>query len=74
MASATAMTNSISSTTARRLHYQSQTSNASTSLNQSFTAVDQTNLNDTFPPPSITINPLVIIVYSNASLLQGMLP
>lgn len=73
MASATATANPISSTNARRLHYQAQTSNTSLSLNQSFSNIDQANLNDAFSSPSVTVTPLVTIVYSNASLLQGRL-
>jgi hypothetical protein len=75
MASATAIASSISSATTRRLHYQSQISNGSLALNHSpsFSVGEPTNLNDSFSSPSISINPLITIVYSNSSLSQGML-
>ncbi|CAF0857821.1 unnamed protein product [Rotaria sordida] len=70
MTSATALASSISSTTGRRLHYQSQISNTSLSLNQNFSIGEPSNLNESFSSSTIPINPLVTIVYSNASLLQ----
>jgi hypothetical protein len=74
MASATAVASSMSSTPARRLHYQqSQLSNGSYSLNQNFAAGEILNLNDSLSLPTISINPLVTIVYSNTTLSQGML-
>jgi hypothetical protein len=73
MASTTAVASSASSGAARRLHYQPQISNASLSLNQSFSAGEPSNLNDSFSSPTVSINPLVTIIYTNASLAQGML-
>jgi len=72
MASGTAVASSMSSTAARRLHYQSQIPNGSHSLNQTFSPGDTLNLNDSFSASTISINPLVTIVYSNTSLSQGM--
>jgi len=73
MASATAVASSMSSIPARRLHYQSQISNGSYSLNQNFASGEILNLNDSLSLPTISINPLVTIVYSNTTLSQGML-
>lgn len=72
MASATAIANSLPSVATRRLHYQSQLSNASNSLNQSFNNGDINNLNDSFSTSTISINPLVTIVYSKGVLSPGM--
>jgi hypothetical protein len=73
MASATAVASSISSTATRRLHYQSQTSNSSLLLNQSNAAGETTHQKESFSTPTMSINPLVTIIYSNSSLSQGML-
>lgn len=70
---ASAIASSMSSAATRRLHYQAQISNASNSLNQSFSGGEQMNLNDSFSASTISINPLVTIVYSNGALSQGML-
>ncbi|CAF2507166.1 unnamed protein product [Rotaria sp. Silwood2] len=67
---ASALASSVSSTAARRLHYQSQISNTSLPPNQHFSIGEPSNLTDSFSSSSIPINPLVTIVYSNASLLQ----
>jgi len=61
----------VSSTGTRRLHNSSQISNAS--ANQNFPVGESSNFTDSFSLSSISINPLVTIVYSNASLSPGML-
>jgi len=66
---ASVISRSISSPSTRRVHYQSQISNASLSLSQSFSAVDLSNMNESFIYP----NPLVTIVYSTTSSSKGML-
>jgi len=63
------MASATSSPPARRVHYQSQISNASLSLSQSFPAVDLSNMNESFIYP----NPLVTIVYSTTASSKGML-
>ncbi len=73
MASATAVASSISSGATRRLHYQSQTSNSSLLLNQSNAAGEITHQKESFSTPTMSINPLVTIIYSTSSLSHGML-
>ncbi len=66
------MTYAVSTSSTRRVHYQPQISNASVSLNQTFSMIDSSNLNESFPS-FIYTNPLVTIIYSSTSLSKGML-
>lgn len=68
---ATAVASSISSTTSRRLHYQSQLSNASTSSH--LPNGDTSHSNESLSFSRIHGNPLITIVYSKTSLSQGIL-
>lgn len=70
MASRTGLTSSHSSASARRHHYH--TSNTTHSLNRSFSPGDASNLNDSLSL-AISKSPVVIIIFSNPSSLEGML-
>ncbi|CAF1623990.1 unnamed protein product [Rotaria magnacalcarata] len=74
MASKTAFTSSMSSSDVRRHHHhhhQSQISNISHSLSQSFSLDDASNLTESFILSTVPTNPLITIVYTNSSLLQA---
>jgi len=66
---ASAISRSISSPSARRVHYQSQISNASLSLSQTFSSIELSNMNEAFIYPNL----LVTIIYSTTSSSKGML-
>ncbi|UJR35893.1 hypothetical protein I4U23_028636 [Adineta vaga] len=70
MAAATVATHSVSSMSTRRLHNQSQLSNIS--LNQNFSLHDPSNFSDSSSVSSITMTPLVTIIYSNTSSSLGI--
>ncbi|CAF2090731.1 unnamed protein product [Rotaria magnacalcarata] len=74
MASKTAFTSSMSSSDVRRHHHhhhhQSQISNISHSLSQSFSLDDASNLTESFILSTVPTNPLITIVYTNSLLLQ----
>jgi hypothetical protein len=67
-----AVSRSVSSPSARRVHYQAQMSNASLSLSQSFSMTDPSNLSESIPSYIYT-NPLVTVIYSSTSSSKGML-
>jgi hypothetical protein len=70
---ASVISRSISSPSTRRVHYQSQISNASFSLSQSFSPNEFSNINEPFSSSFVYSNPLVTVIYSTTSLSKGML-
>lgn len=70
---ASSVSRSISSGSTRHVHYQSQISNASLSLSQTFSAAELSNLNESHSSLLQNSNPLVTIIYSTMSLTIGML-
>ncbi|CAF2974121.1 unnamed protein product [Rotaria socialis] len=56
----------------RRVHYQPQLSNGILSQTQNYSIPELVNLNESFSSSYAHFNPLVTIIYSNASLSKGM--
>jgi hypothetical protein len=65
-----AVASSMSTATARRLHYQSQITNTS---GQNLSNSDASHINESFSFSHTSGNPLITIVYSKGSLSQGIL-